>query len=689
MGSAKVVINEIDLTSQVPMFPGVYGGIVLPSRKGPLEPYLATSVAELKRVFTPNEKIDVVDDLSFFSAQTYLESSDKLWVSRAINAALYGGIEVADCDGENTSYLAGEDDPETDHVFKIAEIFTSVFATDLLTVTQDWATGTPVEVSTTGTLPAPLVVSTTYFVINISATTIKLAASLVDALAGTEITLTSDGTGVHTITPNNNAILAIVGSNPGAWNNNIAIQLYNYRAAEAFTTTFATDILTVTQNWATGLAVLVSSAGTLPAPLAENTAYYVINMTATTIKLALTYANAVAGTEITLTDDGTGIHTISLVEDKAKEADIFYIGVYKDGGATPVEEWYCSRKQIKDGYGRNAYVEDVLEGSNYIRAVDNTAVLDTVLPLDQLTSLSLACGSDGATVTDSHMIIALNKMSNPSDIPLTILMDGGWTTVAYQQALYGMGASRNDCYVHLSVPYASEASSNYLNDVVKYRRITLNANTSFGGLCSPHVKILDVDNDRRIYVSPDGFFAAQMSETGSNNEMWIPGAGYTYGIIEVLDLLRKYTEPEMDYLYDNGVNPIKFTPGRGIAIWGQKTLYSQPSYLQNSSVRMMLIVIEPAIKLALESYLWVGNTDASRATVKTLLTSYMEWIQARGGVVRFQVICDRSNNLDADIAAGVMVVWVLAEPVIPVELIKCTIGITKSGHSFDAAAQSL
>jgi hypothetical protein len=383
------------------------------------------------------------------------------------------------------------------------------------------------------------------------------------------------------------------------------------------------------------------------------------------------------------------VHTISLVEQKASEVNLFYIGVYKDGGATPVEEWQCSRQQIKDGYGRNAYIEDVLESSNYIRAVDNTSIPTAILPSDQLTSLSLGAGSDGSAVTDSHMITALNRMSNPNDIPLTILMDGGWTTVAYHQALYAVAAARDDCYAHLSIPYAAEASSNYLNEVVKYRKVTLNANNSYAGLCTPHVYVYDTDNDRKLYVSPDGFFAAQMSETGSNNEMWVPGAGYTYGIIEVNTLLRKYSESEMDYLYDNQINPIKFTPGRGIAIWGQKTLLGRPSYLQNSAVRMMLIVVKPAIKLALEDYLWQGNTDSSRAAVRTLLTSYMEWIRARDGVVRFEIVCDRTNNLDADIAAGRMVVWVLLEPVVPVETIECTIGITSAGYSFDLAAQNL
>lgn len=60
--------------------------------------------------------------------------------------------------------------------------------------------GQKVRVSTTTTLPAPLVAATDYFVIVTDANTIKLATTLVNALAGTVIDITTQGTGTHTIT---------------------------------------------------------------------------------------------------------------------------------------------------------------------------------------------------------------------------------------------------------------------------------------------------------------------------------------------------------------------------------------------------------------------------------------------------------------------------------------------------------
>jgi microcystin-dependent protein len=77
-----------------------------------------------------------------------------------------------------------------------------------------------------------------------------------------------------------------------------------------------TEEITVTghQYRRTGFRVRVSSTGTIIGGLAVNTDYYVIVVNANTIKLATTRANAIAGTAINLTSQGTGTHTISQSE---------------------------------------------------------------------------------------------------------------------------------------------------------------------------------------------------------------------------------------------------------------------------------------------------------------------------------------------------------------------------------------
>ena len=86
---------------------------------------------------------------------------------------------------------------------------------------------------------------------------------------------------------------------------------------DTFTADASTDIITMTSttnipsNILTGTRVRLTTTTTLPGGLALATDYYVIKVTDSTFKLATSYANAVAGTAINITDAGTGTHTMS------------------------------------------------------------------------------------------------------------------------------------------------------------------------------------------------------------------------------------------------------------------------------------------------------------------------------------------------------------------------------------------
>ena len=86
---------------------------------------------------------------------------------------------------------------------------------------------------------------------------------------------------------------------------------------DTFTADASTDIITMTSttnipsNILTGTRVRLTTTTTLPAGLSLATDYYVIKVSDSTFKLATSYANAIAGTAINITDAGTGTHTMS------------------------------------------------------------------------------------------------------------------------------------------------------------------------------------------------------------------------------------------------------------------------------------------------------------------------------------------------------------------------------------------
>ena len=110
--------------------------------------------------------------------------------------------------------------------------------------------------------------------------------------------------------------------------------------SETFTTDYASDNnLDIARVYTTGEKVRVSTTGTLPSPLQIDTDYYVIYISDTEIRLSESLSNAFNSVEITLTDDGTGTHTITLYSGKATAYQQETISQYIIGTSDGVSSW--------------------------------------------------------------------------------------------------------------------------------------------------------------------------------------------------------------------------------------------------------------------------------------------------------------------------------------------------------------
>lgn len=522
MGAAAVTLSEIDLSTSVASFAGVYGAITVPAKKGlSNKPQLMTSDSAFLLGYTKDKTIPVGADGSHYSAVSYLQRANKLWVNRVHNGALFGGAAIKESTsaGTNSGIGTGEADP-------------------------------------------------------------------------TAYAFSSD------------AALLLYGMSEGSFANDLRFK-----------------IITI--------------------------------------------------------DDNPLLH----------EPNSFQIQVFKSSNLNvPIEKMLCSLVLgQKDAAGNNLFVDDVLQSSSYIRGYHNP-LSSVVLPKSQATALALDGGTDGSAVTDSQMIAGANNFSNPEEHAVTLMLDGGWATASYQQALDAICQLRKDCVAILSTPYSAEVSSAYLNDIVDYRKTTLNLNSSYSALYTPHLQIQDIYNDRKIWVAPDGHVASSISLASNNFEIWYPPAGYKRGILNVLDTRVRFTSGEMDLLQDNGINPIRFTSGKGIVVWGQKTLLARQSALNRMNVRLMLIVIEPAIRDLLETYLFDLEDAGIQSQIEIKIGAYLDGIVARKGMYAYKVICDSTNNTATDLANNTMNVDVYVQPTASIEAIPVRIVITPASISFTQAA---
>lgn len=387
-----------------------------------------------------------------------------------------------------------------------------------------------------------------------------------------------------------------------------------------------------------------------------------------------------------------GVKITTVIDDPDLiEPNSFKIEVFKSSNTlVPLETFLVTRVLgQKDGRGLNMFVEDVLEASAYIRAISNPIIAETVLPKTQATVLFMGDGNDGLAVNDSIMVAGANKFLNKAETNVTILMDGGWATPAFGTALNVIAQTRQDCVAILSVPFSDENASTYMTDIVAYRKTELNLNTSYAALYTPHLQIQDRFNDRKIWIAPDGHIAGSISFSASNFEIWFPPAGFRRGVLNVLDVRRRFEDGELDVLADAGINPVRFIPGKGIVVWGQKTLLSRASALDRLNVRLLLIVIEPAIKELLENFLFELNDPSVGSIIETKLEVYLQGIQARKGIQDFDVVSDDSNNSDTDIENNRRNVDIFIKPTLSIEDIPVRVVIVPSSISFSDAAGAI
>lgn len=128
-----------------------------------------------------------------------------------------------------------------------------------------------------------------------------------------------------------------------------------------------TNTITMTGHvFVDGQGVVLTSTGTLPAGLASNTQYYIVNAAANTFQLSLT----INGTPIDITTQGTGTHTIMI---ELAEAGKFEL-VFKNNAPTNTK-WKVGITSYGDDAGvtfslsdsgQMSYTSTNINGNTYV-----------------------------------------------------------------------------------------------------------------------------------------------------------------------------------------------------------------------------------------------------------------------------------------------------------------------------------
>lgn len=360
----------------------------------------------------------------------------------------------------------------------------------------------------------------------------------------------------------------------------------------------------------------------------------------------------------------------------------FLIEVYYDytgSNNTPVEKFVVSRQQGEiDGNGRPMFVEDVINGnSNYIQVKNNPLcpqypIVDTVFEF-------LDGGTDGERVTEDQIAEAWGLYDDPEEIDVNILIGAGYTKPNTMRTMIALAEQRQDCIAVLDMPDEHYEVANAVN----FRRNALNVNSSYGAIYGPWLEIRDTANNKKIFVPPSGLVAGTYAHTDSERALWFAPAGLNRGRLKVLGIRKKYNQGSRDALDRAQINAIRFMPGRGYVVWGQETLQAHASALSNVNVRRLINFIKKSISTAATVGVFDPNDTFLRLKLRSISEGFLEPIKNGRGLYDFDVICDERNNKPDSIAAGIIVLDVYADPVIPAKRIHLTAHVQPTGSLFN------
>ena len=191
-------------------------------------------------------------------------------------------------------------------------------------------------------------------------------------------------------------------------------------------------------------------------------------------------------------------------------------------------------------------------------------------------------------------------------------------------------------------------------------------------------------NDTFRYVPLNGDIAGICARNDLNNFPWFSPAGTQRGaILNAVKLAYNPTKVQRDKLYSNRVNPVIFSPGDGIVLFGDKTGYGKASAFDRINVRRLFVYLEKAISAAARDQLFEFNDEITRTNFVNIIEPFLRDVQAKRGIFDYVVICDETNNTAAVIDNNEFVADIFIKPNRSINFIGLTFVATRTGVSFD------
>ena len=285
-------------------------------------------------------------------------------------------------------------------------------------------------------------------------------------------------------------------------------------------------------------------------------------------------------------------------------------------------------------------------------------------------------GLVGASYTD-----ALNLLANPNEYRYNIITVPGLTIDSYPTPIGTLITNTEDRGDAIAVV-----------DLVLYAKTVTNTissaatqDSSYAASYWPWCQTTDPNTGQLVWVPASTMIPGVYAYTDKVSEPWFAPAGINRGGLgTVRQVEKKLTQTDKDNLYTGKVNPLATLPGRGVVVYGQKTLQTKPSALDRVNVRRLLIALKSYISQVANNLVFEQNTAATRNIFLSQVNPYLSSVQQRQGLYAFKVIMDETNNTADVIDRNQLIGQIYVQPTKTAEFIYLDFIITPTGATFPA-----
>jgi len=196
--------------------------------------------------------------------------------------------------------------------------------------------------------------------------------------------------------------------------------------------------------------------------------------------------------------------------------------------------------------------------------------------------------------------------------------------------------------------------------------------SKYASLYWPWIKVFDPLSGQAKFVPPSGHVAGIWAR--NDDTRGVHKAPANEVVRGAISLALNLTKAEHDQLNPNGINCIRSFPGRGVRVWGARTISSDPSW-RYLNVRRLFNYVEESIFEGTQWVVFEPNDQRLWGRVKRTINAFLLRVWRDGALFgatpdqAFFVKCDEENNPPEVRDAGQLIVDIGIAPVKPAEFV--------------------